>query len=160
MGRLLPRDRPENAVELYGQAAKRLIKTSGAADTLRNAFATGKLKDKNILESFAGPFDPQWIDSLRLEWCSLMPELDQQELLYTHPGQPFLLHLEGTLLRKMGDPHGRLPNILMHGVPMGVDEYIPNVPDVWPLAGGIRNRRWNQHLFFLQKGITTHARNL
>ena len=61
-----------------------------------------------------------------------MPELDQQELLYTHPGQPFLLHLEGALLRKMGDPHGHLPNILMHGVPMGVDEYIPNVPDVWP----------------------------
>jgi hypothetical protein len=47
-------------------------------------------------------------------------------------GQPFLLGLESKLLKVMGDPAVKLPDILAVGTPMGVDEMIPYHADVWP----------------------------
>ena len=48
--------------------------------------------------------------------------------------QPFLLDLEAALLLEAGDPARDLPSTLKAGVPLGVEEIIPNNCDVWPAA--------------------------
>ena len=91
----------------------------------------------------SGPFDPEWVDAIRLAWCSLLPQHPQAHLLTVPIGQPFALHLQTALMHAMGDPHAHLPGLLADGVPLGVDVEIPNVPDVWPSS---RKRSNLEHL--------------
>ena len=47
-------------------------------------------------------------------------------------GQPFLLHTMAALAKMAEDPDWDYPNLVEHGVNLGVDEDIDPSPDVWP----------------------------
>ena len=56
------------------------------------------------------------------------------------PGQPFRLHALSTLATHANDADNNYPNTVMHGVPLGVEEYIPLSPNIWPTKDELKGQ--------------------
>ena len=69
---------------------------------------------------------------LDLRSCLDVPEAEFQQLLRVPPGQPFRLFLLKALLSVSGDPDTGFIDLLVSGVPLGVDEPMPSCPSLFP----------------------------
>ncbi|CAE7737362.1 LRRC45 [Symbiodinium sp. KB8] len=67
-----------------------------------------------------------------LRSCLGVPEAEFQQLLHVPAGQPFRLFLLKALLSVANDPDTAFIDLLVSGVPLGVDEPMPPCPSLFP----------------------------
>ncbi|CAE6954665.1 LRRC45 [Symbiodinium sp. KB8] len=67
-----------------------------------------------------------------LRSCLSVPEAEFQQLLHVPAGQPFRLFLLKALLSVANDPDTAFIDLLVSGVPLGVDEPMPPCPSLFP----------------------------
>ena len=73
------------------------------------------------------PYNETHVDRFR----SIIAEYANCDM-HCHPGQPFCLNALTALATIAGDPDAHFPRTCIEGVPLGVEEYLPDVSHIWP----------------------------